>query len=110
MTMTTLTKAFIVIGAVAFLAATVIWFAGYQWAGRECIEGGRGSDLLNGREGSIEIVGDSCRATTPSGDVREVPLSEWEWDEPALAAAAVGAVALCAALVTGWRRPRGLQA
>jgi hypothetical protein len=107
--MTTLTKASIVLGAVALLAAAAIWFAGYQWAGRECIEGGRGADLLNGREGSIQIVGDSCRATTTSGEVRQVPLSEWQWDGPALAAAAVGVVALAAAAAPGWRRPRGLR-
>lgn len=108
--MTTLTKTLVVLGVLALLAAPLIWFAGYQWAGRECIEGGRGADLLNGREGSIEIVGDSCRATTPSGQVREVPLSEWQRNGPALVAATAGAVALGAAAATGWRRPWAAEA
>lgn len=107
--MTTLTKTLIALGILSLLAAPVIWFAGYQWAGRECIEGGRGADLLNGAEGSIEIIGNSCRATTPSGEVREVPLSEWQWEGPALGAAAVGAVALGAAAATGWRRRRAVE-
>ncbi len=107
--MTTLTKASVVLGAVAMLAAAAIWFAGYQWAGHGCIEGGRGADLLNGKEGSIEVIGGSCRATTNSGKVREVPLSEWQWDGPALAVAAVGVMAFAAAAATGWRRPQGLR-
>lgn len=108
--MTTLTRTLIVLGVLALLAGSLIWFGGYQWAGRECIEGGRGADLLNGREGSIQIVGDSCRATTPSGQVREVPLSDWQWDGPALGAATAGALALGAAAASGWRRRPAVQA
>jgi hypothetical protein len=103
--LTIMTKTLVACGLLALLTAPVIWFAGHQWAGRECFEGGRGADLLDGAEGSIEIVGDACRATSPSGEVREVPLSEWQWNGAALTVAAAGAAVLGGAVATGGRRP-----
>lgn len=108
--MTTSTRALIAVGAVALLAACAIWFAGYQWAGDACTYGGRGEALLDTREGSIAIVGDSCRAVSTSGVVREVPLSDWQWNGPALVSATLGALAFGGATATRWRRPRGLRA
>jgi hypothetical protein len=99
----TMSRILIVIGVLALLAAPVIWFAGYQWAGHECIEGDRGAALLNGAEGSIEIVDGQCRATTVGGDVRAASLSDWQWDGAALAVAAAGAVFLVGAAATGGR-------
>lgn len=84
------------IALLGLLVASVIWIAGYLWASHQCIEGGRGTDLLGSTEGTVEVVDGRCRATDIHGIVREVPLSEWQWNQVALliAAGSVGGLVL----------------
>jgi hypothetical protein len=92
-------------GALGTGVAAVVWLVARQWAAWQCIEGGRGADLLDGAEGgSIEVTGNVCRATSVGGRTVQVPLSEWQWDNVALVLLVPGLAALAAALI---RRRRG---
>lgn len=87
------------VGLAGLVVAGAIWVAGYQWAGWQCVEGGRGTDLLGTSEGSVEIANGNCRATAVDGRVIEVPLADWQWDTAALIMLGAGVAALMAAMI-----------
>ena len=83
------TAVLICMGICGVIAAGIFWVVGYQLAGYQCVEGGRGHALVGNAEGSsVAISGDKCRATAPTGTVVEVELSEWQWN--GLAAVVLG--------------------
>jgi hypothetical protein len=92
--------------AVVILAAVGVWLAGNAWAGRQCIEGGAGGDLLGRSEGRVEVGDGVCRAIRDNGTVRTVPLSMWDWDGEALVIAVVGAGLVVASVATSRTRKR----
>ncbi len=95
---------FRLLAAVVLLAAVGIWLAGNVWAGRQCVEGGAGRDLLGGREGSIQIVDGACRAVANDGTVHSEPLSTWDSDGLAAATAVIGGVLLVGSVATSRSR------
>lgn len=90
--------------AVAVLALGT-WVLGDYWAAHQCVEGGRGADLLGAREGSVVVRGRQCVARSSTGVVHAADLASWG-ARPAAAWWALMALALAGGALAARRSAR----
>lgn len=65
------------VAAGLLILAAAVHALSEAWGARQCVEGGRGGDLLGATEGSVQVVGDRCVARANDGTVHAVELSGW---------------------------------